>query len=342
MKSVVQISKVIIFIFLFLLTWFYVDSVLKPKFSDGISNLIKFYRFPKQNIDVVFIGSSHVFLDINPAIIWQEKGIPTYVLGGSVQPFWNSYYYIKECLKYQSPKVIVLDVYAICYDMEYSDWSRIVKNNVGLKIGKDKIESIMVSAPKSKWADLILGLPSYHRRYNELTKRDFDGPYKISEDGDVYINGYYAATGRCPQSCPDVTSVTSIKEDLPYKQHKYLNKIINLAKLKNIDLLLVVTPYILSPQEQKIFNLVDRLAKENNIKFINYNLQYNELSLDFSTDFLDLSHLNIYGSTKVSKHIANFLATEYRLEDKRQNPKYAQWNKWAKAVEKEVRGKLTR
>jgi hypothetical protein len=322
MKIVIQVSKVIIFIFLFSVIWFYIDSVLKPKFFDGIEPLTEFYRFPRQSIDVAFFGSSHMEFSINPVIIWQEKGIPSYVLSGSIQPLWNSYYYIKECLKYQSPKVIVLEGFTSAVDVEL-DWSRIVKNNIGLKMSKDKIESIMVSAPKINWLELIIGLPVYHMRYKELTKRDFVDPYIRGEK--AYNNGFYTFDKIVPQLRPDVAGITSLR-DIPEKQFKYLNKIIDLAKSKNIELLFVITPYVLSSIEQERFNCLHKLAKENNIKFINYNLLYEKVGLDFSSDFLDSQHLNINGSRKISKHLASILFTEYRLEDKRQNPDYAKWN----------------
>jgi hypothetical protein len=320
MKVVAQVSKVIVFIFLFSSTYLYTSSILKPKFEDGIEPLTEFRRFPRQSIDVVFFGSSHMFMSINPIILWQEKGIPSYVLGGSVQLLWNTYYYIKECLKFQSPKVIVLDVYGTCYNCEYNDWSRIVKNNLGLKMSKDKIESIMVSAPKINWVALIIGLPVYHMRYKELTRRDFVDPYKRGEK--AYKNGFYSGDNIEPQSRPDVRGITSYR-DIPAKQLKYLNKIIELAKSKNIELLFVVNPYVLSTEDQEVFNSAAQLAKENNIKFINYNLLYDEVPLDFNSDFMDSSHLNNNGSKKISKHLANVLSFEYRLEDKRQNPDYA-------------------
>ncbi|MDR0617321.1 MAG: hypothetical protein LBG23_00840 [Endomicrobium sp.] len=53
-------------------------------------------------------------------------------------------------------KVIVLEGFTSAVDVEL-DWSRIVKNNIGLKMSKNKIESIMVSAPKINWLELIIG-----------------------------------------------------------------------------------------------------------------------------------------------------------------------------------------
>jgi hypothetical protein len=329
MKVVVQVAKVIIFIFLFSVIWVYIDSVLKPKFSDGIEPLTEFYRFPRQSIDVAFFGSSHVFMSINPVILWQEKGIPAYVLGGSVQCLRNSYYYIKECLKYQSPKVIVLEVFVASVDVgEYQDWSRIVKNNIGLKMSTDKIASIMVSAPKINWGELIIGFPVYHSRYKELTRHDFVDPYKRGEK--AYNNGFYSTDTVVPQSRPDVTDITSFC-GIPEKSFKYLNKIIDLVKSKNIELLFVVNPYVLTPGNQERFNFLHKFAKENNIKFINYNLLYDEINLDFNADFSDSHHVNINGSRKISKHLASILYAEYKLEDKRQNPDYAKWNEWAQS-----------
>ena len=75
-----------------------------------------FYQEPKNSLDVIFYGNSSMFCNVNPNIIWNKYGIPAYIFASNEQPFWISYHYIIESLKYQKPKVIVLDLL-------YSMWS---------------------------------------------------------------------------------------------------------------------------------------------------------------------------------------------------------------------------
>ena len=90
-------------------------------------------------VDVLFLGSSHVFETYNTSVLWDEYGIASYVLGGSVQPMWNTYFYMKEALKTQTPELIVLDAYCCEYREEYNDYSRQIKNCYGMKPSLNKL-----------------------------------------------------------------------------------------------------------------------------------------------------------------------------------------------------------
>ena len=68
-----------------------------------------YYGLPKNTVDVLVTGSSHAHVHINPAILFEENGISAYILSSSNQPIWNSYYYIVEALKTQSPKLVIVE-----------------------------------------------------------------------------------------------------------------------------------------------------------------------------------------------------------------------------------------
>ena len=155
-------------------------GVYSFKFGDGIYGLKTFYRQPKDSIDVVFVGSSHIYENVSTGVLWDEYGIAAYDLAGSMQPVWNSYYYINECLKTQHPKLIVMDINsAVLSDnsnsgaKDLTDMSRIIKNTYGMKPSRDKLEAIKASANSSFWREYILEFPTYHTRYSELSKADY-------------------------------------------------------------------------------------------------------------------------------------------------------------------------
>ena len=71
-------------------------------------------------MDVLVLGSSHAFENINTGTLWDEYGMASYVLGGSRQPSLEYiYYYLKEALKTQRPELIVLEGYMLLYDADY-------------------------------------------------------------------------------------------------------------------------------------------------------------------------------------------------------------------------------
>ena len=95
-KTVVRITG---FLLILLMVLAGINRVFKMKYGDGIYSLTKFYEQKKDSVDVLVLGSSHAFENINTGTLWDEYGMASYVLGGSRQPSWNTYYYLKEALK---------------------------------------------------------------------------------------------------------------------------------------------------------------------------------------------------------------------------------------------------
>ena len=91
------------------------QEVLAPKGGciDG------FYAEPEDTIDVIFLGSSHANAAFAPAQMWREQGFTGYVLYSWSQPMWVSYHYAVEAFKRQTPRVVVLEGFGLCYGTTY-------------------------------------------------------------------------------------------------------------------------------------------------------------------------------------------------------------------------------
>ncbi|GMO70364.1 MAG: hypothetical protein Ta2A_18940 [Treponemataceae bacterium] len=317
--------KVILFAMLFVGIYWCVNNVLRYK--HGIEEINKFYNLKKDSLDVLFFGTSFAQYHIDPTVIWKEKGIASYNLGSPNQPIGCSYYRIRKSLEQQSPKVIVLETLVSAENSMRVDASSFIAT-YGFSPSKDEIKAIF---PNNE-IDYFLGLPFYHSR-RSLRKADFIAP---KPDNDKpYLNGFAPQITVAPvvPIVSDITDMAPITEG----RFQYLFKIIDFTKEHNIPLLLIASPTILNDERQMVSNTIQKIASDNDIRFINYNLLYDELDLDFQMDFADntFGHLNVSGAVKVSKHIANILATEYGIEDKRQNPAYSEWNTWAERVASE-------
>ena len=67
-------------------------NIFSFKYGDGILGLKYLYEQDENTVDLLVLGSSHAFEDVNTAILYDRYGISSYILAGSVQPFWNSYW----------------------------------------------------------------------------------------------------------------------------------------------------------------------------------------------------------------------------------------------------------
>ena len=305
-------------------------EILRFKYSDGIQSMECFYEEKENTIDLLCVGSSLMYCNISPKILWEEFGIASYDLGGALQPTWNSYFYIKEALEKQTPKLVLLEVHRAIEKREYLEHYNIVKNTMGIRISPNRFQAVMQGSPESSRLYYALSFPAYHRRYNGITKADYFPQYMTrhfhNDKALLYTKGYHILTTTYPHIKP-YQPVTIESCHLAHKTENYLRSIIQLCHTKRIPLLFVVSPY---PGDNKIhesyYKEVDKIAREQDIPFINFNHLYSELDLDFSNNYADAGHLNYRGSEKMTRYLGTYLKRHYDLPDHRGEADYASYD----------------
>ncbi len=241
-------------------------------------------------------------------------------------------------MKTQTPKLVILEAYCVNMDAEYIDDSRIIKNTYGMKWSKNKLRAMSVSAPKERQREFLIGPLQYHGRYAELKKEDYL-TYQANERMYKYWKGFGNNMVVTPQTRNDISGVSQ-EIDLSPKVEKYYKKIIKLTRRKNIPLLIVVSPYSrINEQEQGRYLKAAEIAEKYGISFINFNLFYDEIGMDFNSDFADGDHLSYLGNRKYTKYLGQYLKQNYELPDRREDKTYDSWNMNLKYYTKSLYGK---
>lgn len=326
-----SVLRILCFMLILAVVLSYVNKVFKVKDSDGIYGVTKFYELEEQTVDVLILGSSHAFEDFNTGTLWDAYGMSSFILGGSVQPMWNTYYYLKEALKTQTPKLIVLEGYMTAYNAEFIDDSRIIKNNYGLRWSLDKIASIKISSPEERWNEFLLEYTQYHTRYRELEAGDF----LVNQGNRLYDDwkGFGCNMVTTPLESADISGITQ-RAALYQKTEKYYRAIIELAQEKGIPIAVVISPYAgISEGEQQLYNTAEDIATEYGVPFINCNLLISEIGIDYSTDAADPAHLNYRGNQKYSSYIGAWLKDRFEISVHTDDPKYETWQRDADFIQ---------
>lgn len=333
-----KIVRLIAFFALLLIVLRGLNEMFKFKYGDGIYGLKTYYELPTDTVDVLVLGSSHAFEDINPAVLYEEYGIAAYDLCGSAQALWNTYWYLKEALKSQTPKLIVLEAWAVVYDAEYLDPSCIIKNTYGMKWSRDKIEALKVSAPPEETLDFLIGPLQYHGRYAELSEADFL-PYQGKAGLWEYWKGFGNNMKIQAQSAIDVSHV-ELPIELHEKSERYYRQIIELSQEAGIPMIIVVTPFCgINDEQQGKYLRAAEIASEYGIPFINYNMQVDEIGLDYGTDFADIGHMSYLGNRKFTEYFGRYLAAHYDLPDRRGEEEWISWEMNLKYYRESLWGK---
>lgn len=326
MKNILtkNVIKVISFLLIFVVLFVSLDSILAFKYSESIIPIKTFYEQEEDTVDVLIIGSSHSYSNFRPHVLWENYGYSSYIMGASVQPIWNSYYYLEEALKTQSPEVIILEGYRLVETKEYTTPYYAIKSTYGMKWSSTKIASMIASFKPEELSSYIFEFSNYHSRYNDVSKNDFSG-FTYNKFYELY-KGELNKTETHKLSTPDVDSFDKKEKKLGAKTEEYYIKMLELAKSHNIPLVTIVAPYSIPQSEYGYYKYAEKIAESYGMPFINTNELYDEIGIDFKSDFSDeYGHLNSSGAEKFTAYVGKFLNKNYTLKDHRSDEKYESW-----------------
>lgn len=319
-----KLAKGIAFAGVFLLIGSLIANVLVFKQEDGTTPVHNFYSLPRDTVDVLVLGTSHAGMNVSTKTMWDEYGIAGYRFWGSIQPIWSTYYYLLEAVKYQLPKVVVLDAHGLTFQQEYGSYPVQVKNTIGMRLSREKLENIWASVPEGDRAFMLFDFSTYHNRYDQLTQDDFSYfPWDrhqeiqvLSSETTDYIYPF------------EILDKDASEGEMPLgeKEEKYFRMLLDYCKENGIPLEIVAAPYELSISDQQKFRRVSAIAAEYGCSFTNFNECYRDYGIDPQVDFLDPGHFNKTGMPKYARALAEMLKSKYDLPDRRKDPNHI-WNR---------------
>lgn len=321
MKEIIKLSIIfIIFIGIFV----FLNYLLAPKYAESLveGSMTSAYYDEVKDHEVIFLGDCEVYANFSPMVMYEETGIKAYVRGNSQQLIWQSYYLLEETLKYEVPKVVVLNVNAMRYGKDSEEvsepYNRLMIDK--MKWSLEKINLIKESVTEEEtFISYVFPLLRYHSRYSSLTREDFEYLFKDKKNtyNGFLINKNIKAVDNLPTKrvLPDYS--------FPSECYEFLNKILELCKENDIELVLIKAPSLYPYWYDEYDNAISNYAEENDIDYYNLLNNVEEIGLDYAVDTYDGGlHLNLTGATKLSKYFAHILADNYDLNTYINDPIY--------------------
>ncbi len=320
-KRIYAIIKVIIFLFLLLICLDMVYNITKRKYA--YQKTADFFN-QKENFDVLFFGSSHMFVSIYPMELWNKYGIISYNMGSRSATPAVSYYNLLLACKEKKPKMIVLDTYMILHNRKTSFNNSTDSMHATFDpypLSYSKYLAIRDLCGEEKILDNIMeylfNFSIYHARWNNLSQEDFKYINKYEKGAEYKIN--VAETDE--MIAFDSVDIFDKEETV---NMKYLRKIIEYCQANRIEVLVTCNPYIPSYDEIAVSKYVQTICNEYNINYINF---LNMDIVDYDIDFFDKNqHLNVSGARKVTDYLGRYIMENYDILDQRENKNYSFWN----------------
>lgn len=344
-----KLMRAICFCLLFVILFVFLSGAFIPRTGtteDGMeSRISKAYRGePRDSIDTVFIGNSDIYRAISPVDLFHQTGITSAIAGRPNKQLSEVPGDIRDILRYQNPKTIVLET-----DCMFSGTNPGFKKGISpLEAEAAKVDVAGQAPSKAADADVAGQAPSkatdtahqnifakckallqegdsaflaalnykfplvkYHDNWKHLKLTTFlqpRGKYHFSNKGMAYAN-----TVKAYPFGNEYMQLSGGKHAmLSEEKLDQFQKIYDLCDRNGIRLVLLTVPSANTWNKGKS-DTVKQLAKKYNLTYYDYNRQL-PAGFNWVTDSKDGgNHLNYAGASAVTKDLAKKLTDDLTM-----------------------------
>ena len=344
-----KLMRAICFCLLFVILFVFLSGAFIPRTGtteDGMeSRISKAYRGePRDSIDTVFIGNSDIYRAISPVDLFHQTGITSAIAGRPNKQLSEVPGDIRDILRYQNPKTIVLET-----DCMFSGTNPGFKKGISpLEAEAAKVDVAGQTPSKATDADVAAQAPSkatntpqqnifakckallqegdsaflaalnykfplvkYHDNWKHLKLTTFlqpRGKYHFSNKGMAYAN-----TVKAYPFGNEYMQLSGGKHAmLSEEKLDQFQKIYDLCDRNGIRLVLLTVPSANTWNKGKS-DTVKQLAKKYDLTYYDYNRQL-PAGFDWATDSKDGgNHLNYTGASAVTKDLAKKLTDDLTM-----------------------------
>ena len=344
-----KLMRAICFCLLFVILFVFLSGAFIPRTGtteDGMeSRISKAYRGePRDSIDTVFIGNSDIYRAISPVDLFHQTGITSAIAGRPNKQLSEVPGDIRDILRYQNPKTIVLET-----DCMFSGTNPGFKKGISpLEAEAAKVDVAGQAPSKATNADVAGRAPS--KATNAPQQNIFDKCKALLQEGDsaflaalnykfplvkyhdnwkhLKLTTFLQPRGKYHFSNKGMAYANTVKAypfgneymQLSGGKHAMLSeekldqfqKIYDLCDRNGIRLVLLTVPSANTWNKGKS-DTVKQLAKKYDLTYYDYNRQL-PAGFDWATDSKDGgNHLNYTGASAVTKDLAKKLTDDLTM-----------------------------
>lgn len=285
-----------------------------------------FYLEDKNSLDVVLIGASETYTDFSPDLAYEEYGFTSYPVATGAAPVSLIKTQLKEVLRTQSPKLIVIEINGVLYRGKDSltKESNLRKSLDNMPLNANKIEYINNHIAISDQFEYYLPITKYHSVWNDYPEplKYVKGLFAQNFRGYTYLKGV-----RTQGNVYDTKQVKMLNATLPKDENREnleetseadfrdLLQYIKDEKLDNI--IFMRLPHIVAKSENygryKRCNTAGDIISEYGFDFYNFERYNDDIGIDFTKDYYNVDHMNVEGQQKMTRYLSELFVNKYGI-----------------------------
>lgn len=295
-----------------------------------------FDQAKKGNIDVLFMGSSHVINGLDPVMLYRDYGYTAYNMGGHGSVMQATYWELIEALDYCTPKWVVVDAYMLEKNYQYLDVMQenasdsdknVAIEQLHLNMDAWPLNKLKIAAVKDLIQDkavqrqFLFDFMVYHSRWNELTQDDYNAVLGKENVTSRFGSEMRKEVELSPALFPDPEPGQELAEHTVGAE--YLMKIIDECQRRGVGVLVTYLPFCATTEDKLAANTAGTIAGMYGAPYLN---MLNAGIIDIYSDLNDPGHLNITGAAKVTDFVGKWLSENGDLVDHRGDAAYSYYD----------------
>lgn len=332
-----QAVRSVLFIVIFLYLLMTVTYIIRTN-GDVKDRFTGFYAEPENTIDMVMIGSSPVYPYYAAPMLWGEYGIVSYPISTNLQRPVAAPYLAEEVRKTQEPRLYVFEMRMYtARDTDLTNnmaYTRGVTDNMKYSWNRIRTVNAMVDDVSERYT-YYFDIFKYHSNWKTMVLPEQIACFRYEKPDSR--KGYVMTDEVGPCEAVDTSSITE-KEPIPEFQEKCLYDLLDYLKEEELPALFILSPTVMEEEKQRMYNYMEDIIGSYGYEFLNLNDYYEEIGMDFATDFSDYGgHANALGAEKCTAFLGRYIMENYELPDRRGSEGYEDWDasyeQWRKELE---------
>ena len=277
--------------------------------DDTYQKVRGYYALEQDKMDIISFGTSHAYYGINPGILYHETGLNNYVYAGECQPIEVTVYYLKEALKTQKPKLVILDIFGMSETSKGCRSEGIYRVNIEeMKWSLNKAEAYTTLPDQSVLGNMF-DVSLYHNQWSQLNMK------RIAQAYATPFNPSFGATLGFNASNENKGVMASAYTEKAKRPENFeaFEEFLDICNENDIKVLIIKTPCYLEEQDKPYYRYVFDYCEEQGIDHIDFNMLKEELDYVHDRDG-DIWHATVFGARKINEYLGTYIKTNYGIE----------------------------
>jgi hypothetical protein len=298
-------------------------------FRNADYNRERIVGLENENPDMIYIGGSNAYFYWQPQKAWNDCGFTSYVYGNSGLKADNLKALLEESRRTQDPKLYIIGLRAFeYYSNDINELSlRGVSDNLNItSLARYKLLNSYFSYRDTWDVDVLsyyLDIAKYHTNLSNLGS-EYAWSF-INNNGTCQLKGYELTDRHTYLNRPSGFQSDS-RGDIYGNGENVLVKLLEYCNKENLNVLFVVSPYDITQREYEMYNTIGDIVQEYGYNYLNLNDYYNDMNIDFATDFFDGNHVNPLGAQKYTQFLEKYILENYNMPNHKGDEGYSQWD----------------